>query len=130
MSAMRKHVEATAEAAVEIVVHEAQEIAAISADYRQSSGERQTTLLTTITERLDDLLATMLAAFTAPVDVAEMERATSVHHPLTETRLRKLEPGVVPLVVVRELLSVHLMPVKRKALQNWGEFAERYRAFA
>jgi hypothetical protein len=130
MSAQRKHAEAAQTAAVEVIVHDAQEIAAISADYRQSTGQRKSNLLALVNERMDDLLETMLGAFTEPARVEQMENAVSVHHPLTETRLRKLDPSVVPLVVVRELLSVHLTPVRRKDLSNWSDFAERYQAFA
>jgi hypothetical protein len=128
MVALRKTVGAN-QAAVEIIVQEAQDIAAISADYRQSTGQRQTSLLSIINEKMDELLETMMGAFSEPVNRDQMEQAVSQHHPLTESRLSKLEPGVVPLVVVRELLSVHLTPVKRTSLHNWSDFADRYRAF-
>lgn len=129
MGALRKTVEATNSAAVEVIVHDAQEIAAISADYQQSTAQRKSTLLTLINEKMDVLLMTMMDTFTQPVGREQMEVAVSTHHPLTEARLRKLEPGVVPLVVVRELLSVHRTPVRRMDLPHWSDFAERYKAF-
>lgn len=129
MGALRKTVEATNPAAVEVIVHDAQEIATISADYLQSTAQRKSTLLSLINEKMDVLLMTMMDTFTQPVGREQMEAAVSEHHPLTEARLKKLEPGVVPLVVVRELLSVHRTPVRRMDLHNWSDFAERYKAF-
>lgn len=126
MNTRLNHLHDVAHAAVEVVANEAQDIAHISADFRRASGHRKDSLRGTLTQRLDDLLFTMLDAFRGSVSEDDATALLREHHPLTETRLAKLPPAAVPLVVMRELVSVHQVPVDREHLQNWGMFRDRY----
>lgn len=114
--------------AVDAVACEAQEIANLSADYQRAKGFRRTSLLEVLTQRIDDLLFTMLDAFHGSVAPEDASTILKEHHPLTEARLAKLPSEAVPLVVMRELISIHEVPLQRKKLANWGAFSERFQS--
>lgn len=114
--------------AVDVVAAEAQEIAHLSADYQRAKGFRRSSLLETLTQRIDDLLFTMLDAFTGSVAPEDASTILREHHPLTEARLAKLPEEAVPLVVMRELISIHEIPLQRSKLANWGAFSERFQS--
>lgn len=102
------------------------EIAQLSADYQQSEGYRKQQMRATVTERLDSLLEVLLDTKGVPTRT-EVDEAFSQHHPLTEIRLKSLASDIVPLVVIRELISLHEVPVDRQHLSNWKSFSDRYR---
>jgi hypothetical protein len=116
-----------ASAAIEVVATEAQDIAHISADYCRSSGHRKHSLLDTITEKVDSLLGIMMETVYGPVSPKEVSTLLKTHYPLTESRLASLPTWAVPLIVMRELISLHQTPIKRERIQNWKLFADTYR---
>ena len=115
------------EAAIQFVAGEAQDIASIAADYNRATGHRRTTLLNTISQRLDDLLFTMLDAFHGALKPHEAGSLLAQRQPLTPQRLSSLPQDAVPLVVMRELIATHRVPIERKKLANWKLFSDRYR---
>lgn len=108
------------------VAMEAQDIAQISADYQQASGYRKNVLLASMSDRIDALLDFFLHTFPYDVSPSETRDLFATHHPLTENGLGRLSPSAIPLVVIRELISVHGVIIDRDVLKNWTEFSRRY----
>jgi hypothetical protein len=113
--------------AIATVATEAHDIAALAADYQQSRGHRKETLKTTLSAKLDGLLGFMMGTFHGVPSHQMVQDCLLTQHPLTEARLGTLDQRILPLVVVRELISFHDVPVDRRLLTNWNEFSERYR---
>lgn len=118
--------QAHSRAALSTVASEAQEIAQASADFRRARGFRRKSLETSILTRMDRLLETLLSHFRGRVSPEETERLIEHHHPLTHHGLARLPEAAVPLIVMRELISIHQSPIDRDRLSNWPLFAERY----
>lgn len=112
----------------ETIEAEALDIVHLSAEFRQASGHRSTKLRQIIAQRLDDLMQLLLDHFDGVVTADQSRELLKEHHPLTQKGIAKLPSGWVPLVVMRELISVHLVPVERTKLTNWPRFFERYHA--
>lgn len=123
-----KLIHQTDSSAIETVVTEARGLAALSADFQQAAGHRKEMLKRAVSVKLDSLIGFMMANFHGTPSRTEVDDILVQHHPLTETRVAKLEQHLVPLIVMRELVARHEMPVDRSQLNHWGEFSERYRA--
>lgn len=113
--------------AIQTVATDAQEIAGLAADYQQSRGHRKETLKATLSQKLDKLLGFMMDTFHGTPSHEMVQDCLQNQHPLTEARLNTLDQRILPLVVLRELISFHDVPVDRRLLTNWNEFSERYR---
>ena len=111
---------------LETVANGAQDIVHMSADYRQARGHRKQVLAKRVTEALDGLLSFLMTRFDGEVSKSEVGAMFEKHEPITESRLAALPRAMVPLVVVRELISVHEVEFNRRDLQNWNLFSSRY----
>ena len=81
-----------------------------------------------INERFENLIARLLDAYPYEhIRITDIKKVFERHYALTESELMRLPESVVPLVIVRELLSKQQLRVKPSAIKRWGEFAFRYK---
>lgn len=123
-----RHRDVAAFATLSVVATEAQDIAQVSADYRRARGVRRQSLQETISKKVDDLLEMLLSGFGGTLSHAEAMPLIEEHRPLTPVALAKIPESAVPLVVMRELITVHQSPIDYRRLKHWSAFARRFQS--
>jgi hypothetical protein len=113
-------------------LEEAVQLGFIAEEHAVSSGDERQALSESMHIRLDVLIECLLSHCPADVEVtvAEVRMVLEQHRDLTEAALADLDMRVIPLAIIRELVSRHKLVVHKSCLQAWPTFAQRYRAVA
>lgn len=110
----------------------ANELITLAAEHRSVranpfSEERRQTLRQVMSRKVDELLDTSLDGIEQVDDIGPIfER----HFAMTEEDIGKLPRELVPLAIMRELLSKHRVVFDQDAVPNWDRFAELYKDVA
>ena len=108
---------------------EAKQLVLIAKEHFTATGERKKALSVTLHERLDTLIHSLLDNFPdEQVSVSEVKPLLERHRDLTAASLADVEDRVIPLVIVRELVSTHHFCVHQQSLPIWPRFVDRFRA--
>lgn len=109
-----------------VAVIKAREVVSLNASYK---ADRLPDSLNRMINKFDRLLGFLLSQFrveTTTDEVRSVMQRTSFIDALNEDELSDLSDGVVPIAIVRELLSKHRIMIDPRKLGNWDAFASRY----
>lgn len=109
-----------------VAVIKAREVVTLNAGYR---ADRLPESLERMVMKFDRLLGFLLSQFRVETTTEEVRRVmknTANIDALNEDELSDLSDGVVPIALVRELLSKHRIMIDPRKLGNWDAFATRY----
>jgi hypothetical protein len=109
-----------------VAVIKAREVVSLNASYK---ADRLPESMDRMASKLDRLLGFLLTQFkseTSTEEVRDVMRNSGGLNALDESELGTLPDSVVPIALMRELLSKHRIMIDFRKLGHWDEFASRY----
>ena len=107
-------------------VIKARQVVSLNASYK---ADRLPETMDRMATKFDRLLGFLLSTFRVDTTVEEIRQVmqnTAKIDALNEEVLSDLADGVVPIALIRELLSKHKIMIDPRRLANWDQFANRY----
>lgn len=108
---------------------QAKQLGRMAERHSAAQGAKRTRLSRDIHERLDRLIDSLLTSYPdEEVGVSDVSAVLHQHHDLTPDALADLDQRIVPLVIIRELVSRNKLVVQPKNVPAWSRFVGRFQA--
>lgn len=113
---------------IAIAVLKTRQVASLNDTYRMDPKPDVLAHLQTLCDKLLGFLLTQFSTAPSTDDVHTLMRGQTFVNVLDVERVRELPEAMVPVAIIRSLISTHKVPVKPDHLSNWLPFMDRYRS--
>ncbi len=92
----------------------------------RSAGDDRMELKDRMGTHLDVFVSRLLRDFPERANDDDIDQVFHRHYELSEDEIGSIPDPIVPLVIVRELVSRHKVIVDQKKVSHWVDFVEKY----